>query len=51
MNWTPLTTIKSYTETLLDDALSQPDLARNFLTVVNNEADRMARLVNDLLEL
>ncbi|MGI6486443.1 MAG: cell wall metabolism sensor histidine kinase WalK [Thermoanaerobacterales bacterium] len=48
---TPLTTIKSYTETLLDDALGQPDLARNFLTVVNNEADRMARLVNDLLEL
>jgi two-component system sensor histidine kinase VicK len=48
---TPLTTIKSYTETLLDDALDQPELAHGFLAVVNNEADRMARLVNDLLEL
>lgn len=48
---TPLTTIKSYTETLLDDAIGRPELAQSFLTVVNNEADRMARLVNDLLEL
>jgi two-component system sensor histidine kinase VicK len=48
---TPLATIKSYAETLLDGALEEPDIARQFTSVVNNEADRMTRLVNDLLEL
>ncbi|WP_422448385.1 two-component system histidine kinase PnpS [Thermoanaerobacterium sp. DL9XJH110] len=48
---TPLTTIKSYTETLLDGAMEDPEVARQFMGVVNNEADRMTRLVNDLLEL
>ena len=48
---TPLTTIKSYTETLLDGALGEPDVSRQFMDVVNNEADRMTRLVNNLLEL
>ena len=48
---TPLTTIKSYTETLLDGALTEHELAESFLNVVNNEADRMTRLVSDLLEL
>lgn len=48
---TPLATIKSYTETLLEGALEDRDVASQFLYVVNNEADRMARLVNDLLEL
>lgn len=48
---TPLTTIKSYTETLLDGALEEPGISRQFMEVVNNEADRMTRLVNNLLEL
>ena len=42
---TPLTTIKSYTETLLDGALEEPEVSRQFMDVVNNEADRMTRLV------
>ena len=48
---TPLTTIKSYTETLLDGALEEKEISRQFMGVVNNEADRMTRLVNNLLEL
>jgi two-component system sensor histidine kinase VicK len=48
---TPLTTIKSYAETLLDGAMDEPSIARQFMSVVYNEAERMTRLVNDLLEL
>lgn len=48
---TPLTSIKSYTETILDGAVDDPEMQKTFLEVVNTEADRMARLVRDLLEL
>lgn len=46
---TPLATIKSYVETLLDGALEDPEIASKFMGVVNSEADRMTRLVKDLL--
>jgi len=48
---TPLTTIKSYTETLLEGTLSEAETARNFLTIIDTEADRMNRLVKELLQL
>jgi two-component system sensor histidine kinase VicK len=49
---TPLTTIKSYTETLLLDGLeSDKSMALDFLRIVDAEADRMNRLVKDLLQL
>ena len=48
---TPLTTIKSYTETLLDGAIDDKNLSVNFLQVVGSETERMTRLVKDLLQL
>ena len=48
---TPLTSIKSYAETLLDGALDDRESAERFLGVINSEADRMTRLVRDLLQL
>lgn len=48
---TPLTSIKSYTETILDGVIEDKDTTLRFLGVVNSEADRMTRLVKDLLQL
>ncbi len=48
---TPITTIKSYVETLLDGAVTDEKLVFPFLNVVAAETDRMARLVRDLLQL
>lgn len=48
---TPLTTIKSYTEALEDGALQDPNLAPRFVGVIQNETERMIRLVTDLLHL
>ncbi len=48
---TPITTIKSYTETLLEGVIDNRELSTQFLNVVNGECDRMARIVRDLLQL
>ena len=49
---TPLTNIRSYAETLSDNAGDlPPDMERNFLDVILNESDRMTHIVQDLLTL
>ncbi|MEK4513566.1 cell wall metabolism sensor histidine kinase WalK [Paenibacillus sp. FSL K6-2524] len=48
---TPLTTIKSYTEALEDGAMNDPDLGPRFASVIQNQTERMIRLVTDLLHL
>lgn len=48
---TPITSIKSYAETLLDGAMEDREISERFLNVINSEADRMTRLVKDLLQL
>ena len=48
---TPLTAIRGYVETLLEGAVDDPGRARPFLEVVARHAERMSRLVDDLLDL
>lgn len=48
---TPLTTIKSYAETLSETPDAPPELNKKFLNVISSEADRMARIISDLLTL
>ncbi|WP_461240107.1 cell wall metabolism sensor histidine kinase WalK [Paucilactobacillus sp. N302-9] len=48
---TPLTTVRSYVETLNDGAWQDPEIAPQFLKVVQDETERMIRMINDLLSL
>ncbi len=49
---TPLTNIRSYAETLTDNAGDMPpDMEKKFLGVILNESDRMTHIVQDLLTL
>ncbi|MBC7107085.1 MAG: PAS domain-containing protein, partial [Firmicutes bacterium] len=48
---TPLTSIRGFLETLLDGAVDDPPTARRFLETMALEAERLARLIDDLLQL
>lgn len=46
---TPLTAIKGFTSTLLMDDTFAPDERREFYMIIDQECDRLTRLINDLL--
>lgn len=48
---TPLTSIKGFTETLLEGALEDKENSRDFLKIIQDHAERLNSLVNDLLSL
>ena len=48
---TPLTAIRGYAETLLHGAVDDHDDARKFLAVIERNAERLTRLIDDLLTL
>jgi signal transduction histidine kinase/putative methionine-R-sulfoxide reductase with GAF domain len=48
---TPLTSIKAYTESLIDAPAGEFEQRRTFLGVIDEECDRLARLVSDALDL
>jgi two-component system phosphate regulon sensor histidine kinase PhoR len=48
---TPLTAIRGYAETLLDSGLRDQDETRKFLEVILRHAERLGRLLNELLDL
>ena len=48
---TPTTVIQANAETLLDGAMDDPEFARSFLEGIDRNAQRLAHLVSDLLDL
>jgi len=48
---TPLTSIKGFVETLLEGALDDKENNRHFLKIIQNHAERLNNLVEDLLSL
>lgn len=48
---TPLTSIKGFVETLQAGAIDNPEMARKFLNIIMIEADRLTRLINDILSI
>lgn len=48
---TPLASIQGYTETLIDGALADPNYNMRFLGIIRHNAERLARLTEDLLTL
>ncbi|HPG88097.1 MAG TPA: phosphate regulon sensor histidine kinase PhoR [Hyphomicrobium sp.] len=48
---TPLASLKGFVETLQDAAKDDPDARERFLKIMQQQAERMARLIDDLLSL
>jgi two-component system phosphate regulon sensor histidine kinase PhoR len=48
---TPITSIKGFSETLLDGALKDQQTAEYFLSIILKESDRLQTLIQDLLDL
>ena len=48
---TPIASIKGYSETLLEGAIDDESVAKDFLRVIYQESERLATLIDDLLDL
>ncbi|GFZ27614.1 two-component system sensor histidine kinase [Lactobacillus corticis] len=48
---TPLTSMSAYIDALVEGAWKDPNIAPKFLSVTQQETDRMIRMINDLLSL
>ena len=48
---TPVTSLLGFTETLLDGAKDDPELTDEFLTIMQKDAKRLQRLIQDIIEL
>ncbi len=48
---TPVASIKAFTETLLDGALEDREIAPRFLQTISEQADRLDQLIQDMLTL
>jgi two-component system phosphate regulon sensor histidine kinase PhoR len=48
---TPLTSIKGFAETLLGGAMKDEKTSRHFLQIIDQETNRLVKLVDDLLDL
>ncbi|TDL77453.1 HAMP domain-containing histidine kinase [Rhodococcus qingshengii] len=47
---TPVTSIKGFSETLMDGAMNNRDTLEAFLSIINKESNRMQSLIQDLLD-
>ncbi len=48
---TPITSIKGFTETLLEGAIEDPATARRFVSIIRNQSERLVAIIEDLLSL
>jgi signal transduction histidine kinase len=48
---TPLSSIKGYSETLIEGGVTQQKEQKEFLGIIHRESDRLAKLIDDLLDL
>lgn len=48
---TPITSIKGFTETLLEGAMQDEETCRNFLQIISDESERLYRMIRDILDL
>ncbi len=48
---TPVASIKGFAETLLEGALEDKKNARDFIKIIHADSDRLAKLIDDLLDL
>lgn len=48
---TPVTSLIGFTETLLDGAMEDPELCRQFLTIMQKDANRLQDLIQEIIQL